>query len=189
MGIGLIAGWFGTDTEGPGVGFVLLPIGVVVLLTGHIFTRVIIAVVALGIALALFVDSTAPSTSETETFVDSTAEQAPPSYSESAPAQEPSIAYKLAVIHSSGYVSEDDPLVAAFATALDRLEAKCPEDRQMLADMGVRTQQLLTNDGVNESLLEVFQNLLAMAIAADGVLGPDGCKEIFALYATMRGAQ
>ena len=77
---------------------------------------------------------------------------------EEPPAQESSLEYKLAVIHSSGDVPEDDPLVAAFATALDSLEAKCPEDRQRLADMGVRTQQMLTTDGVNESLLEVFQH-------------------------------
>ena len=100
---------------------------------------------------------------------------------EEPPFQESSIEYKLAVIHSSGDVPQDDPLVAAFATALDRLETTCSEDRQMLAGLVVRTQQQLTDAGINESLQEVFQNLLTMAIAADGVVG---CEQLFAIYGT-----
>jgi len=101
---------------------------------------------------------------------------------EEPPAQESSIAYKLAVIDSGGDVPKDDPLVAAFATALDRLEATCPEDRQMLAGLGIKTQQQLTNAGINESLQEVLQNLLTMAIAADGVVLE--CQQLFAIYGT-----
>ena len=103
--------------------------------------------------------------------------------------QESSLEFKLAVVHRGGYVPENDPLVAEFATALDRLEAKCPEDRPTLGDMGVTGQRLLAADGINEPLLDVFQNWRASIpdYAEDGDVGP--CADIMAAYVALRVGQ
>jgi hypothetical protein len=94
--------------------------------------------------------------------------------------------YKLAVVHTGGYVNEDDPIVQRFAGALDRLEAKCPESRQQLADMGVKGRALLRDKGLDESLLAVLENWRAAIPeeTQDGQLGP--CGDILALYITLR---
>ena len=74
VGIGLIAGWLGADAEGPGGGIFLLPIGVVVLLTGRMSTRVFVAFVAFVLAWALFLPDRPDSAPESTSV-----EQAPPS--------------------------------------------------------------------------------------------------------------
>ena len=96
------------------------------------------------------------------------------------------VEYKLAVIHKGGYVGNDDPLVGGFSGALNRLEAKCPESRQQLADMGVRGREMLNEKGVSESLLAVFENWRAAIPdeVEDGGLGP--CADVLALYITLR---
>ncbi len=101
------------------------------------------------------------------------------------PREEPSLEHKLAVIQR-GVVSEDDQLVSAFTQVLDRLESKCPETRQQIADMGVRAQELLTEENINEPLLDVFLNIAASipSEAPGGAFGP--CIEIFAAYLTLR---
>lgn len=100
--------------------------------------------------------------------------------------REPSLEYKLAVIDRSGYVAEDDPLVARFSRALDHLEAKCPETRQRLADMGVKGHQILREKNIREALLDVFENWGASipAEATKGEVGP--CADILAAYVTLR---
>jgi hypothetical protein len=98
-----------------------------------------------------------------------------------------SLEYQLAVIHQGGFVAQNDPLVRQFAQALDRLEEKCPEGRQSLADMGVRGHELLQEGNVvDESLLEVFQNWRASIPdeVEKGELGQ--CSDILALYLTLR---
>jgi hypothetical protein len=94
--------------------------------------------------------------------------------------------HKLAVIDNAGYVDADDPLVSGFSAALDRLEAKCPELRQQLADMGVRGREMLAEKGVGEALLAVFENWRAAIPDAvqDGGAGP--CADILAVYITIR---
>ncbi len=99
---------------------------------------------------------------------------------------EPSLEYKLAVIHKGGFVSEDDPLVMQFARALDGLEAKCPETRQQLADMGVKGWELLLERNIDEPLLEVFDNWRASIPdeAKKGELGE--CSQILSAYIALR---
>lgn len=101
-------------------------------------------------------------------------------------ATESSLEHKLAVIHNGGYVGDEDPLVSSFSGALDRLEAKCPESRQQLADMGVRGREMLTEKGVSEALLAVFENWRAAIPneVQDGGVGP--CGDILAVYITLR---
>ena len=65
--VGLIAGWLGADAEGPGDGGFLLPVGVVVLLTGRWYLRGLVAFFSFGMAFApLFPDSEPSSTSVIE---------------------------------------------------------------------------------------------------------------------------
>jgi hypothetical protein len=101
-------------------------------------------------------------------------------------ATESSLEHKLALIHSGGYVGADDPLVSSFSGALDRLEAKCPEARQQLADMGVRGREMMSEKGVVESLLAVFENWQAAIPdeVQDGGVG--SCADILAVYITLR---
>jgi hypothetical protein len=104
-------------------------------------------------------------------------------------ASEASLEYKLAVLQKGGYVSDDDPMMRRFAGVLDRLEAKCPESRQQLADMGVRGRELLSNSGLNEPLLTVFENWQAAIpdTNEDGGVGP--CADVLAIYVTLRGGR
>jgi hypothetical protein len=67
------------------------------------------------------------------------------------------IEYKLATIQQGGYVSKDDPLLVRFAQALDRLETKCPEPRERLADMGVKGRDLLRERGIQEPLVSILR--------------------------------
>ena len=102
---------------------------------------------------------------------------------------EQSLEYKLAVIHRGGYVREDDPLVMSFGRVLDRLVAKCPENRAQLADMGVKGRDLLREKNINEPLLEVFRNWRASIPdeAQDGEVGP--CSQILSAYIVLRIGQ
>ena len=102
---------------------------------------------------------------------------------------EPSLEYKLAVVHRSGYVPEDDPLIAQFGRVLDYLEAKCPENRQQLADMGVKGRQMLSEKHIDEALLDVFERWRASIPdeAEKGQLGP--CADILGIYIAMRVGQ
>jgi len=99
---------------------------------------------------------------------------------------ESSLEYQLAVIHKGGFVAEDDPLVMRFARALDRLEAKCPETRQELADMGVKGRELLLESNIDEPLLEVFYNWRASIPdeTQEGELGE--CLHILSAYMALR---
>jgi hypothetical protein len=101
-------------------------------------------------------------------------------------ASESSLEYKLATIHAGSYVGDDNPLVSNFSGALDRLESKCPESRQQLADMGVRGRELMNEKGVVEPLLTVFENWRAAIPdeVDDGGVGP--CADLLAVYVALR---
>lgn len=103
--------------------------------------------------------------------------------------REPSLEYKLAAIHSGGHVRDDDPLVSRFRSILDRLEGRCPESRQQLADMGVTGRDLLRQKGVDEALLTAFENWHAAIPdgVQDGGVGP--CADILAAYVTLQAGR
>lgn len=111
------------------------------------------------------------------------------SCTDSADPKQSSMEYKLAVIDRGGYVREDDPLVVRFGRALDRLEAKCPETRQQLGDMGVKGYQIMRDKELREPLVEVFANWRASIpdSAAKGAIGP--CADLLAAYVTLRIGQ
>lgn len=99
---------------------------------------------------------------------------------------ERSIENRLASIHQGGAASASDPVERMFGNALDRLEAKCPESRQRIADMGVTGWEMMRDKGLNESLLAVLNNWRAAIPdeTQDGGVGP--CSDILALYVTLR---
>ena len=99
---------------------------------------------------------------------------------------EPSTEYKLAVIQEGGHVSPDDPAVTQYASALDRLEEKCPDERERLADYAVRSQQLLEERGIEESVLDILRNARS-SIPDEMERGAVGsCSDIFAAYVALR---
>lgn len=96
--------------------------------------------------------------------------------------QEPSLAYKLAVIHH-GSEPPNEIDMHTFAGLLDSLDAKCAENATRIADLGVAGQRLLAADGIEESLLEFFMNLHeSVPDEWDGL----ACTEVFAGYLTLR---
>lgn len=103
-------------------------------------------------------------------------------------ASEASLEYNLAVIHRGGYLREDDPLVMSFGRALDRLQAKCPETRQQLADMSVRARDILRDNNINEPLLAVLESWRGVIPdhVQKGALGP--CSDILNSYIILRVA-
>jgi hypothetical protein len=75
-----------------------------------------------------------------------------------ASADEP-IEYKLAVIDAGSYVSKDHITVARFRSLLHQLTSKFIEDRAKIADMTVKAQQLLREQGINEKMLGIMEGI------------------------------
>lgn len=73
--------------------------------------------------------------------------------------EEYSIEYKLAVINSGGFVEEDDETVQEFKGLLDKLEKKVANSTQDIADITVKTQEVLKGDGYNIELIQVMRDL------------------------------
>jgi Tfp pilus assembly protein PilO len=65
----------------------------------------------------------------------------------------------LASVNAGGEISEDDPSVEEFRAVLDTLVAKCPNERQELADLAVSTHQAVTERGLEITLLKMMQDL------------------------------
>lgn len=70
-----------------------------------------------------------------------------------------SLEYKLATINAKGYVSPDHLTVARFSRLLSQLSSTYVEDKQQIADMSVKAQQLLRDNGVEEDLLKIMEGL------------------------------
>lgn len=75
-----------------------------------------------------------------------------------AQAKEP-IEYQLATLNAQGYVSRDHITVARFRSLLSQLSSTYIEGQQQIADLSVKAQQLMKNDGVDESLLNIMEGL------------------------------
>jgi len=78
----------------------------------------------------------------------------------SSDAADPLLAYKLATIDSpAGYVAEDDISVARFRSLLRQLSTMFVEDEQQIADMTAKARQMLRDDGIKESLLNMMEGM------------------------------
>lgn len=67
------------------------------------------------------------------------------------------IEFKLAVLHSGGYVPEDHPYVGEAKRLLDSIEPKVKQNREQIADMSVKGWQMLNEDGKQTSLFELMR--------------------------------
>lgn len=95
-----------------------------------------------------------------------------------------SIEYKLAVI--DGHFTPSDEIKRRYGRALDLLERYCPENRERIADMTVRSQELLKERNIDENLLQLLRNFRTSIPdeASPGELG--NCSEIFSTYVILR---
>lgn len=73
--------------------------------------------------------------------------------------EEYSIEYQLAVINAGGFVEEDDETVQEFKRLLDKLEKKVVNSKQDIADIAVKAQEVLKDDGYNIELIQVMRDL------------------------------
>jgi hypothetical protein len=89
--------------------------------------------------------------------------------------------WKLAAIANGGDIALDDPSVDVFATRLDRLEARCLEDRSYLADMTVRAAELTSEaSGAPAWLANTMNGVIGYI---EGLSTPEHeCQEDFARY-------
>ena len=73
-----------------------------------------------------------------------------------------------------------------FDEVLDGLEAKCPESRERLANMGVKGRAILLEEGIEEPLLEHFKNwrLAVQDEAQEG--GFEKCSSVLSAYIASR---
>lgn len=153
----------------------------IILISGGVIAAGIF--LGIGFFLVLTFPGSSPDSTKTPSPSASTS-PLPPSHP--GPATTSTLEHKLAVIQQGGYVPEDDPLVMQFTRALDQLEAKCPESRQQLADMGMKGRKLLLGKNINEPLLEVFGNWRASIPheTQKGDVGP--CSQILSAYIALR---
>jgi hypothetical protein len=71
-----------------------------------------------------------------------------------------SLEHKLAIIDGGSYVSEDHITVARFRDLLKQLSEKYVENRQQIADMSVKAQQVLRDEhGIKVSLLNLMEGI------------------------------
>lgn len=72
--------------------------------------------------------------------------------------QSSSIEYMLATI-DKGYVSRDDISIARFRSLLQQLDVKFVESKKQIGDMSVTAQNLLKEEGVKESLMNIMEGM------------------------------
>jgi len=72
---------------------------------------------------------------------------------------EESIEYKLAVIDAGTYVPKDDLSVARFKSLLRQLSDKFVESEQPIADMTVKGQSILREEGISEKMLNMMEGI------------------------------
>lgn len=70
-----------------------------------------------------------------------------------------SIEYQLACINAGHRVAQDDITVARFSSLLRQLSHTFVEDQQQIADMSVKGIQILKQDGISESLLNIMEGM------------------------------
>ncbi len=96
--------------------------------------------------------------------------------------------YNLAIINAGGYVSEDHITVSRFRSLLDQLSSTYRENKQQIADMSVKAQELLKEEGVKESLLNIMEGLNQLfAIKTENKKFPNPeYSDSLSVYATLR---
>ena len=94
------------------------------------------------------------------------------------------IEYKLAVIDAGGYVPKDHISVARFRSLLNQLSKTYIENSQEIADISVIAQNLLRQDGINESIKNIMEGLnVLFSVPVEN----QKYAEYAASYVTLRG--
>jgi hypothetical protein len=93
--------------------------------------------------------------------------------------------YKLASIDAGYELDLDDPSIQSYGRLLNRLDRKCPDaDRTFVGDMAVKSTQILADEGVTASILEMLEGADIALSGGTQDLRID-CPEIFASIAVM----
>lgn len=99
--------------------------------------------------------------------------------------EDTTVEYKLAVVQTGAVVAPDDPLVLAYADALDRVQPRCSESRLQLGSIAVALISKMQEQGIyTASPLSLLQGL--DAAASPGLYGPDNpanCAQLLAVVA------
>lgn len=74
-------------------------------------------------------------------------------------AEDETIEYKLACINAGQRVAQNDINIARFRSLLKQLSKTFVEDPQQIADMSVKGQQMLKQDGISENLLNIMEGM------------------------------
>ncbi len=85
------------------------------------------------------------------------------------------VEYQLTVIEKGGAVDYDDERIDEYASLLDSAEPKCEEDREMIADMAVRSVQILEEENINVTPYKMIEEIV-LAVPED--LEPMECSEV-----------
>jgi hypothetical protein len=70
-----------------------------------------------------------------------------------------SIEYQLACINAGRRIAQDDITVARFRSLLGQLSDTFVENKQQIADMSIKGLQMLKQDGISESLLNIMEGM------------------------------
>ncbi|MDI6854864.1 MAG: hypothetical protein QME75_14830 [Deltaproteobacteria bacterium] len=98
-------------------------------------------------------------------------------------ANDESLEYKLACINAGRRVSQDDITIARFKSLLRQLSETFVENGQQIADMSVKAQKILREDGISESLLNIMEGMNQIFSSK---VGNQKYAEYIAAYLTMR---
>jgi hypothetical protein len=68
-----------------------------------------------------------------------------------------SIEYKLASVDTGARLNPGDPIIAEYGDALDSLQQKCKDSRNLLAKYSLKAKQVLRKKGVDLSAFAVLR--------------------------------
>ena len=80
------------------------------------------------------------------------------------------------------FIDDQEERADEYVKILDQLTEKCEEDRTLLADMSVKTTQLLAEKGVDSNALEILD---AAYKSVEAYSEPQKCASAFALISTI----
>lgn len=90
--------------------------------------------------------------------------------------------YRLASINAGALVADDDATIAEFGALLDELETYCPDSRQDVADLGVSSNELISERGGTETLMQTMQTVTQLLREGTAIVEDDSCTSAFALW-------
>jgi hypothetical protein len=90
-----------------------------------------------------------------------------------------SVKYKLASRDTGARLSPGDPIIAEYGDALDSLQQKCKDSRNLLAKFSLKAKQVLRKKGVD---LSAYAVLLAVDSSIPSAAPTMPCSDAFAPF-------